>query len=130
MHPSEFAAVKRRVIAESAPSDGFDLDGMAVDFDAHLTRSPLLAEVEVSRTGDPDTLITARCLAVPGATPAQVAAELETIWTRHLSYRHFAAHTLTVDERGAHLEAVTRIDAHGFYVTATITAGTTAGPTM
>lgn len=126
---SEFAAVKQRVMGESFPSAGDDLDGMAIDFDAYLWHSPLIKEVSVRRTGDTNNLITATCQAVPGCSMVELAAELERVWLRDLRYSSFEAHVIAAGERGVHLDAVTQIAPGGFYVTASILAETSQSAT-
>ncbi|WP_433433105.1 hypothetical protein [Nonomuraea sp. CA-141351] len=121
---SEFAAVKQRVMGESFPSAGDDLDGMAIDFDAYLWRSRLIKEVSVRRTGDTNNLITATCQTVPGCSMVELAAELERVWLLDLRYSYFEAHMITAGEWGVHLDTVTQIAPDGFYVTASIVAET------
>ncbi|WP_062431288.1 hypothetical protein [Herbidospora daliensis] len=119
---TEFAAVKQQVMTEAIPSAGDDLDGMSTDIDAHLWRSPLIEEVSVRHTGDPNNLIAATIRPVPGCSVAKLAAELERIWSTDLSYSYFEAHVVTTGERMVRLDAVTRIAADGFYLTASIVA--------
>ncbi|WP_218002118.1 hypothetical protein [Microtetraspora malaysiensis] len=122
--------MKQQVMGESFPSSGADLDGMAMDFDAYLWQSPLITEVSVRRTGDTNNLIAATCWTVPEVSTVEIAAELERIWLRDLSYWHFEVHMITADERGVRLDAVTQVAPDGFYVTADIVtevAGPTAG---
>ncbi|MEV4802969.1 hypothetical protein AB0K18_23420 [Nonomuraea sp. NPDC049421] len=126
---AEFATAKQRVMGKAFPSAGDDLDGMAIDFDAHLWRSPLIKEVSVRRTGDTNNLITATCQTVPGCSMAELAAELERVWLRDLRYSYFEAHVITAGEQGVHLDAVTQIAPDGFYVTASIVAETAQSAT-
>ncbi|OPG11923.1 hypothetical protein [Microbispora sp. GKU 823] len=124
MEASEFAAAKQRVMSESLPSDGNDLDGMALDFDAYLWHSPLISQVVVRLTGDTSHLITAECQATPRCSVTEIAEELERIWLRDLRYRYFEAHTVATNERGVRLDAVTQIAEGGFFVTAAVVADT------
>ncbi|MEO3854616.1 hypothetical protein [Acrocarpospora sp. B8E8] len=124
MELSEFAAVKQRVMGESFPSGGADLDGMAADFHVYLWHSPLITEVVVRLTRDANNLIMATCQTVPGCPTVELAAELERIWSRDLRYRHFEAHMIATNGRCVRLDAVTQIAPDEFYVTAAIVAGT------
>ncbi|MEU7452275.1 hypothetical protein [Streptosporangium roseum] len=124
MEPPEFAAVKQRVMGESSPSDGHDLDGMSMDFDGYLWHSRLITEVAVRLTGDTDNLIMATCWIAPGCSTVEIAAELERIWLQDLRYQYFEAHMITSGERGVRLDVVTQIAPDDFYVTAAVVVET------
>ena len=66
----------------------------------------------------------AMCRIAPGCSTVEIAAGLERIWLRDLSYQHFEAHMITADERGVRLDVVTQIAPDDFYVTAAIVAET------
>ncbi|GHJ43805.1 hypothetical protein Cs7R123_11470 [Catellatospora sp. TT07R-123] len=118
-----FEQDKRRLMAAGTPSDGDNLTGMSMDFDAYLFMSELFAHVEVRRTGDPDCLLVATCTAAPGATPTSVAEGLVDVWLRHLQYHHRSAHRLRQDAQKVYLDVVTLMSAGGIYVTGLIEAG-------
>ncbi|MFI7534216.1 hypothetical protein [Streptosporangium sp. NPDC049376] len=120
MKASEFGAVKQRVMRESFPSAGHDLDGMMVDFDIYLRQSPLMKKVRVRGTDDPGGLVVATCRSASGRSAEEIAAELERIWHEDLKYCHFDAHTLTLGDGEVRLNGVTQISPDGFYVTAAI----------
>ncbi|WP_344318356.1 hypothetical protein [Acrocarpospora pleiomorpha] len=111
-------------MGESSPSDGHDLDGMAIDFDVYLWHSPMITEVAVHLTGDTDSLIMTTCRTAPGYPTLEIAAELERIWLRDLRYRHLEVHMITANRRAVRLDAVTQIAPDDFYVTAAIVAET------
>lgn len=121
MNARRFAAVKREVIARHPPSRGANLLGMNLDFDYFLSRSPLLQDVNVRKTGEGTSLLEVRCKAdTSDRSASEILAAIERIWMTDLRYEHFEAHTGHYSEDEAMLEFVTVIDDEAFYVTGSI----------
>lgn len=106
---------------QSPPISGANLTGMLQDFWHALETSPVLTAVNVKKTGDPNQIIAASCVAVAPAQAAEVAAELERLWTQQLCYQPSEVHTLSVCSDKVVLEGITTLDESSYFVTAQIT---------
>lgn len=128
MSEDVFDEAKRQMMAAGTPSDGLNLDGMSIDFDAYLFMAELFEHVAVHQTGDPDCLLIASCRVAPGGTPTAVGEALVRVWQGELRYRYNAAHRLRQDHRGVYLDVVTLSDDGGICVTGLIKATWGAQP--
>jgi hypothetical protein len=117
-----FDEAKRQMMTASSPSDGPNLDGMSIDFDAYLFMAELFGTVEVRKTGDPDCLLIASCTVNRGKAPTAVGEALVNIWQDKLRYHYRAAHRLRQDDVGVYLDVATLTDDGGIFVTGLIKA--------
>lgn len=117
-----FDDAKRQMMAAGSPSDGPDLDGMSIDFDAYLFMAELFETVEVHKTGDPECKLIASCTVNRRRTPTAVGEALVNIWQDKLRYHYCAAHRLRQDHLGVYLDVVTLTDDGGIFVTGLIKA--------
>ena len=122
MNEELFEEAKRQMMASGTPSDGPNLSGMGIDFDAYLFMAELFEHVAVHQTGDPDCLLTASCRVARGGTPTAVGEALVSIWQDKLRYHYNAAHRLRQDHLGMYLDVATLSDAGGIFVTGLIAA--------
>jgi len=123
-----FDEAKRQMMAAGVPSDGVNLDGMSIDFDAYLGMAKLFEHAAVHQTGDPDCLLIASCRIAPGGTVAAVGEALVSIWQDKLRYHYRATHRLRQDSFGVYLDVVTLSDDGGIFVTGLIKATWNAQP--
>lgn len=117
-----FDEAKRQMMAAGTPSDGPNLDGMSIDFDAYLFMAELFENVAVHRTGDLDCMLTASCRVGPGGTRTAVGEALVNIWQDKLRYHYRAAHRLRQDDFGVYLDVATLTGDGGIFVTGLIEA--------
>jgi hypothetical protein len=117
-----FDDVERQMMAAGSPSDGPNLDGMSIDFDAYLFMAKLFQRVEVQQTGDPKCLLIASCTVEGVQTATAVGEALVNIWQDGLRYDYRAAHRLRQDDIGVYLDVVTLTDDGGIFVTGLIEA--------
>jgi hypothetical protein len=122
-----FDEAKQQMMATGTPSDGFDLDGMSIDFDAYLSTANLFEHVAVHQTGDTHCMLLASCRVAPGGTPTTVGEALVGIWQNKLRYHSRAAHRLRQDDLGVYLDVATLSDS-GIFVTGQIAAMWQARP--
>src|SRR5437867_6564621 len=121
MTPDELTYVKRKIMAQSVPSSGHNLEGMMIDFQHSLEQSRLLTRVRVKKTGDPGCMIEATCQpAANTLTIPEIIAEVERLWMEELRYQEFEAHALVRADYHESLEFVTESGPGGFYVTGRI----------
>lgn len=117
-----FDEAKRQMMAAGSPSDGVNLDGMSIDFDAYLFMAGLFERVVIHQTCDSDCLLIASCIVNCGRTPRAVGEALVSIWQDRLRYNYRAAHRLRQDHLGVYLDVVTLSDDGGIFVTGLIKA--------
>jgi hypothetical protein len=121
MERAAFDRMKAEIMRDCPPSGGDDLLGMEIDFTAYLGDLGVLDDAEARRTDDPQRLIVATGVAKPDATPEQVVAALDDVWSTKLRYSHREGHVITQEPGSVRLAAITRIAPGGFYVTAEVT---------
>jgi hypothetical protein len=117
---TRFEDARRRMMASGPPSNGDDLLGMEIDFEAYLPRCSALQSVRATHTGNPESLIVAECVAHSAASPDAVVEQLRRTWQEDLSYRYCEAHRIRRSQGAVHLDVVTQIGRGQFYVTGTI----------
>ncbi len=80
-------------------STGDNLLGFEIDIESYLEMSETFKGIRVSRTGDTNCLIVAKCKYASTTTPDEVAKELEEIWMDSLRYQEFEKHVCKIQER-------------------------------
>ncbi|GAA1393168.1 hypothetical protein ACFQZ4_37305 [Catellatospora coxensis] len=122
MTEEPFDEAKRQMMTVGSPSDGPNLDGMSIDFDAYLFMAELFEHVAVHQTGDLDCMLIASCTVDHGKTPTVVGEALVDIWQDKLRYHHRAAHRLRQDDFEVYLDVATLTHDGGIFVTGLIKA--------
>jgi hypothetical protein len=123
---SEFELIRAEICASGPASDGDNLLGMEIDCSAHFgdpsyaDDSPgLWWDMEVHRSEGAEWLISGRAVGKREDASA-IAAELSTIWDQHLRYQYRSAHTVSRDEEGVALRAITQIGPGDIWATADV----------
>ena len=119
--PMTFETARRQIMESGEPSSGDDLLGMQMDFDVYLFRFPGLATVEVMKTGSPDALLEARCVAHRDASADAIEEQLVHAWREDLCYGYREAHQVRRRNDTVQLDFVTQNRDRGLYVTGAIT---------
>ena len=116
-----FAEAKARIMASATPSNGDNLDGMAIDFDYYLLdRCPSLEAGTITTTNDPACLLLASCTARVDARPSIVAEQLLNAWLTDLRYTFREAHRVRRTPTTVELDVATQTGIAGIFVTAQI----------
>jgi hypothetical protein len=87
-----------------------------------LLATRLFLDLEVGQTTDHDRLLIALCQFGPGVDEGDVARCLSWLWHEKLRYRLWEANAILVDEDHVELQAATRGDTHGPYLTVHVVA--------
>jgi hypothetical protein len=119
--PMTFETARRQIMESGEPSSGDDLLGMQMDFDVYLFECPGLATVKVTKTGSPDALLEARCVAHRGASADAIEEQIVHAWREDLCYGYREAHQVRRRNDTVQLDFVTQICDRGLYVTGAIT---------
>jgi hypothetical protein len=119
----DFRAEALRVMKDGTPSSGYNLDGMATDFDALLWDLPEINgdSVNVQRTEHAERLIRASCQAVPGVSIVNAGEAVRGLWLSSLRYAYLEAHELHVTNDMVTLDFITQMSPQGLYVTGAVT---------
>src|SRR5262245_17882327 len=108
MTEHDFTRARTKIMAQSFPSSGVDLQGMIEDFHHTLDQSRLLTLRSVKKTGNPERMIEARCEpAADSLTIPEVIAEVERVWMAELRYSHYEAHAVIHHDYEVSLDFVT-----------------------
>ena len=123
---NDFERLRQETCASGRASDGDDLLGMEIDFDAYLAGgvfpgapAALWQDMAVHRHDGALWLITGRATGRRDDAGA-IGAELARIWQEDLRYHYRAGHTIETGPGRVTLRAVTQIAPAGFWVTATV----------
>jgi hypothetical protein len=117
----ELEALKDRVNERYIQSPGGDLDGMLDDMKASLSRSNMVADLRLRKTGSRHHLVEAHCRrASPLISVAQLQAELARIWEEELRYDDFAAHAFDITNSTVVLDFLTVARSAKLYMTGMI----------
>lgn len=113
----DFHKLRRAVQVSAYPGSDRDVATMESDLRDLLLSSRMFESVEVERTGDQDQLVIALCRFKPEFQEAEIAREVERLWTERMRYPFWEAHSLLVDPEFVEFEAATRNSDSGHYVT-------------
>lgn len=117
MDLAQFHRLRTAVQENASPCTRDDLYTAERSLRYLLLTSDLFDEIEVEHTADADRLVIALCKIRSHIAEADVARELEQLWTDRLSYPFWEAHALSVDDGHIEFEAASRSSNVGGYVT-------------
>jgi hypothetical protein len=122
MDSRQFHRTRRAIQDNAWPGAEAEVVRLERALRSRLLRSGLFDEVEVGHTDDRDRLVIALCSFGAEVEAADVASRLEELWANGVSYRFWEAHALEVRPGHVELEAASRADPDGGYVTVHLVA--------